>query len=83
MGGVQRCGFLALAYLLHAPELDLNLLPVATLQQKFEAMDDDQIEQELATLAQQSSYSIEVRGLPDFSNETYRPPGCSSRKRWL
>ena len=37
-------------------------------------MGDDQIEQELATLAQQSSNSIEVSGLPDFSNETYQPP---------
>ena len=73
-GAFKDAGSSPLAYLLHAPELDLNQLPLATLQQKFEAMDDDQIEQELATLAQQSSNSIEVRGLPDFSNETYRPP---------
>ncbi len=75
-GAFKDAGSSPLAYLLHAPELDLNLLPLATLQQKFEAMDDNQIEQELATLAQQSSYSIKVSGLPDFSNETYRPPAA-------
>ena len=73
-GAFKDAGSSPLAYLLHAPELDLSHFPVDTLQQKVEAMDDDQIEQELAALVQQSSNSIEVRGLPDLSNETYRPP---------
>jgi exodeoxyribonuclease V beta subunit len=72
-GAFMDAGSSALAYLLHAPELDFSQLPVATLKQKFETMGDDQIEQELATLAHQSSNSIEVRGLPEFSKETYHP----------